>query len=1072
MQPPSSKHLTDEELKQQYGIHMTSRIQENEGEKEAKWADIEDDEDDWAPETLQWTDGTKVTLAHSDHGHSSSVTEEQSEKKQPPTPPETPDISDSSKDLPPRISSSVGPRATVLKLRSGTEKPSKPTLTSKGQVEKEGSPSKSPAPQPKSPWAPLPPVEKVSPALSTPPAHSQPPAQPSRFSAREHPAPEAHAPTPKEIAADDFNRFWRDNHSNGPRELYNSQSGKYELVTDIHTRRGVGRNDHHFRPSSLLQRGAYHESATSTPDFTHWNRRGTDSKVSDGSSNLERRIPFNDHVKQNDMLAQRPVSPIDESDGGSSFPQPPMAPSDLGGFSHNLTYAFLPTADDKSSKPEIPVEDPIAMQQRIMREKRDLARRRRQQEEEKEETARKERIQLKLASLGPPTSSKISQQQGHPAPEMSGSSVPPTAAHSPPRPPVLEPSGEPKQYGVMKIHPPETVTIPAHERARDKSHVSTNQNQQILSPRDSKAKPPKSAAPAPLNGLRLTGTVAETWKDSSLEESWPGTIPINQYPPWADQSMNSRPAPASSLWGPPAADKILGGNMFDRNFTGFSPPRSHLSLSEPLPIGQNMLNDKLANQERLLSLVHGPSLAENGLPSSPLPAPERKMPDNLQPIGHPGPIGPPSSQMPRWQVDHTSQFPKESYWSNFPIPPTASVEESGIRREFSAISQDEIRPTAASSMSTTFPGGWNRTAVEQTNQRAVIGGTKAAVEQPSISPLLGSSVADIPFAENPRSFASNATKESRFFPHGNEAAKKPSNPPVARARSPSPPPPEDFSSHPVFTGDSTRPLVHLPTPKPRVKLPPRNSVSVPAPPQPPPPPPPPKTFASMVATPPIRAPSKPITSTTFWQDRFNGLFGKKTSASNTALATKKITTIPIASATKEPLEVSSGPASASVSLPHQDSQVPDEAGKVASKAVEAEEAIFEDREAGSLPIVKVPDMAPQAAWAPAPRPGLSNYRPIQSQSIEPFVFTYLDNGQTSVVVHLPGRNGSIVHLPKKGGNHMNNLPRHRGPSGYRNRRGRVKVAYDSSRNSSRTGFSGPRPNGNYTSRVSASASSS
>lgn len=48
------KQLTDEELKQQYGIHMTSRIQEDGGGTEAKWADIEDDEDDWAPETIEW----------------------------------------------------------------------------------------------------------------------------------------------------------------------------------------------------------------------------------------------------------------------------------------------------------------------------------------------------------------------------------------------------------------------------------------------------------------------------------------------------------------------------------------------------------------------------------------------------------------------------------------------------------------------------------------------------------------------------------------------------------------------------------------------------------------------------------------------------------------------------------------------------------------------------------------------------------------------------------------------------------------------------------------------------------
>jgi hypothetical protein len=60
-QPP--KQMTDEELKQQYGIHLATRLQADESGKEAKWADIDEDEDDWTPDTVQWMDGTKSTVA-------------------------------------------------------------------------------------------------------------------------------------------------------------------------------------------------------------------------------------------------------------------------------------------------------------------------------------------------------------------------------------------------------------------------------------------------------------------------------------------------------------------------------------------------------------------------------------------------------------------------------------------------------------------------------------------------------------------------------------------------------------------------------------------------------------------------------------------------------------------------------------------------------------------------------------------------------------------------------------------------------------------------------------------------
>ncbi|EEP75885.1 predicted protein [Uncinocarpus reesii 1704] len=259
---------------------------------------------------------------------------------------------------------------------------------------------------------------------------------------------------------------------------------------------------------------------------------------------------------------------------------------------------------------------------------------------------------------------------------------------------------------------------------------------------------------------------------------------------------------------------------------------------------------------------------------------------------------------------------------------------------------------------------------------------------PSLHPL-EPSVDGLPFAENSK--VGTTTRGSRFFPQVSDQAKQAPDRHNVETRSPSPPPPEEISSHPVFNTDSPRPLVHLPGPKPRVKLPPRSSS---------PPPAPPATFASMVASgPPPPRGSQPIASTATWQDRFNGLFGKKSSQ---ALHGKKAV-LAVASATKEPLEVLPSDSSAAVSLPHfNDAELARDAGKVASKEVEEEEAIFEDREAGSLPVVNVPHMAPKAAWQPALPPSHQRarsrfQRPVQVQSIEPYIFGPIDKNNPGMV---------------------------------------------------------------------------
>jgi hypothetical protein len=58
----TNNQFTDEELKQKYGMHLATRLETDEKGQEFKWADIDDDEDDWVPETVEWMDGTKTSL--------------------------------------------------------------------------------------------------------------------------------------------------------------------------------------------------------------------------------------------------------------------------------------------------------------------------------------------------------------------------------------------------------------------------------------------------------------------------------------------------------------------------------------------------------------------------------------------------------------------------------------------------------------------------------------------------------------------------------------------------------------------------------------------------------------------------------------------------------------------------------------------------------------------------------------------------------------------------------------------------------------------------------------------------
>ncbi|KAA8649946.1 uncharacterized protein ATNIH1004_002625 [Aspergillus tanneri] len=1086
--PP--KHLTDEELKQQYGIHMTSRIQEDGGGTEAKWADIDDDEDDWAPETIEWTDGTKTNLTHPEPAPV-SATEHQAptENRDEPLPPEQVATAKDALRFVPKPTTSIGPNPTVLRLGANAERQAKnASILSRGPNERFPSLSTSPAPPPtKSPWAPLPPVEKISPVI--PPV--QPQQQFVRPSTREQPSvPDGFSGSvqPKEIAADDFNRSWREMQSGGTRELYNSRSGRYEPVPE--TRKGNWRSEQSLRAPSLLQRPtpgepagpaepspAFQTHRTGAQDGTHWARRRTSSNVSGGSGSFGRRMSIGrPDVAQRSFETRRgsqvngmvesplisrdlppPKEPLPETAPSQPGHGLPRSPRGSAATVHDRVLASSsatahppePHVGEETAASRVPQEDPVAMQQRIMKEKRMEARQRRLEQEEKEEAAKRERIRQKLEALGPPPEkAKPRRKESLESNKAESNASPSTAqiTHSPPKPPVPEPTGEPKQYGMMKVHHPDNVKkFIGKDRAADKGAPMAT-TRRIPSP----VHEPKADTTV-TNGLQSPGDsqahLPESFPDSKLEEQGPqwrsGLNAPSSYSPWAPNNKLVTTPAMTNPWKPLSSDKTLGNGIFDQGLGGF--PARDISLRGHLGLDQSSVTP-----------VSQPFSAPSRSPQesasiSPLPSPEVRHTsyEPINPIARPGPIGPPSSQHP-WQ--HENRVAGTAAWNNFhAVAAKREAEENEkLRGEMNAIRE------APSSLPVAFNETWRQVRTgDQAGRRQVVGISRSTENNntaPMSSPLPGLDhpVSTLPFAESSaRPFGSVAVRSSRFFPQVPiEHPKKP----VFEGddfRRPSPPPPEDMSNHPVYTGDMNKPLVHLPAPKPIVKLPPKVVTTSQHPP----------TFASMVAASPRSA---PVSTAASWQEKINCLFGKKT-------VPEKKNALAVTSASKEPLDVQLHIAAVSVLLPQND-EFPTGDGDITARQVEEAEEMFEDREVGSLPVVRVPTMAPAAAWQAAPAPSqsrlrLKNLKPMQVHSIEPFSFGFHDkdtSGNQRVSIRFPGAVlAKTIVLSKRSGNQ--NPLRPRGSSSYKPRKN-TKLREGAGSSSSKRSASSQHGTGNSSPR--------
>ncbi|KAL2022603.1 hypothetical protein VTK56DRAFT_4947 [Thermocarpiscus australiensis] len=1011
---PEPKKYTDEELKK-YGIHMATRLHPDDSKGQSNWADIDDDDEDWAPDTITWKDGTKIAIAHSDDHRappSEQVTGQAAkddgatDKAKAPAP-----------GTSPSVKPSVLPSGKGLVLKGA---PEKPTLVAK--------PPAPPAPV-KSPWAPLPKIDKVSPVAVDVPSQAGLKLPPKDASIQKTNTP----PPPKEIAADDFSRApWRDGAAGANRELFNSQSGRYEPVFD---RRGPMRPDaQHSRQPALLQRpppqeqqglvepaGAFQAGRNAEPPGPYGRRR-TSSNASGGSGSWQRPRGLEHPLPPPELVNARRASVAGKSDGPAS-PRS-FSPSGIqGGPRHGQAWqprvspgsvhaapyhqagqvpdgrAMPPPVQQPPVQPSVvPVtEEDYELQKRLMRERRELAMRRRQEEEAREEAARRERIRLKLEALGPAPESK-SAKMAAAAKEQAAT---PTQIQSRENPASQKPATTEGSQTSEKAVP----AAAAPEPAKQPSQLPNGVQAQGLPPPDGGEPRPQPHG----------STHAHPWP--------PATQPADRHPA---TSWGPQPS-AKNVWGAPNNNRSLGNGTFA---TDIGAPQLPQLPSKPGP---------------------GPIAPPNGGRTAVTSQAATSAPAARQP-----PIGPPrqisrNEQLPGVGGSTAERERKENSWAaavrlndeKFAEMLNAQYEERDRRLQAEGRSLTEIQPTIKDTWRPTKLDENGRRAEAAPKQTIQIGPenpwaataeSKSATSQqaPSVSSaapseyshLTTTSARDMTSASilSAKAAASQQSRGSRFFPSPREARQE-AGTGVVRPKSPSPPPP-DMAGHPAFDGDVTHPHVSLPRPHPVVRLPPsvakESQVGAAetnkAPPAPPRSPGPSFAWAAQAAYKgPDNTSRAPVHKDNVWQAKIDNLLGGRRMHSPPK-STGSDSGMRGASHQPEP----SSPQPSGISY---------ETDVMPTTKPMAEEC-FEEQEMGSVPPVRVPTVTPEMAWQPSPAPKVLPKKLYPAvTSAESISFPPDMSGAGTVwLVRLPGHESKQVVIPF--GRTRSN-PRRGGPRGGR-----------------------------------------
>ncbi|KAK4125425.1 hypothetical protein N657DRAFT_613304 [Parathielavia appendiculata] len=993
--PPEPKKYTDEELKK-YGIHMATRLQTDDPKaSQSNWADIDDDDEDWVPDTITWKDGTKIAIAPAE--------EHPAPAPEPAAPPTAKENEPAEKAKPPAPGPSPAVKPGVLASGKGLVlkgAPEKPTLVAK--------PPPPPAPT-KSPWAPLPKIDKVSPVAVDAPTQAGP-----IFPSKNAPTQQQTyaAPPPKEIAADDFSRgaAWRDGAPGANRELFNSQSGRYEPVFD---RRGPMRHEPsaHGRQPALLQRGLPHEqqgpieppgasqAGRNNEQQGSYGRRRGSSNVSGGSGSWQRLKSLEHPLPPPELINARRASQTGGSDspasprnfspsgvqGGPRQGQP-WQPRPSPGTIHATPFQTGGPAPDGRSMPPpaqppssvAVTEDEFELQKRLMRERRELAMRRRQEEEAREEAARRERIRLKLEALGPPPESNSAKK---------------AAAKEQPATPTQIQS---REKGTSEKSTP----AESHVAKRDVPAAA------VMS-EPAKPTPPSNGPPAqPLPQLDGVEPRSQQPSGSSHSHSWaPAARPPDR------QSAGWGLQPSKNVWAAPISNRSLGNGTFAAD-------------------------------------IGAPQLPTGPGPIAP-PSSARAGPPAWQP-----PIGPPR-QPSRGSAERDREM-KDTAWAaavrlnddKFAEMLNTEYEDRQRRMQAEGRSLTDIQPAIRETwrpVKLDDNGVRTEAATKQTLQIGQENPWAAAVESKSVPPQQTPSVssgATSEYSQLPQGAvptrdlasasmlgAKTATAQqgrgSRFFPSrdarqeaGRDVRTEASSE-VLRYTSPSPPPP-DMDGHPAFDGDATHPHVSLPRPHPVVRLPP--SVGK-------------ETQADAGKAPPgqsrSQGPSFAWAAQAAYREPDNGPRAAAQKTDSTWQA--KIDSL--LGGRKVHPSRAAGPDSRVSHHNHEaPSPVPQTVHPRTDESVTSkvmDEECFEEQEMGSTPPIRLPKTIPEMAWQPSPPP-----KPLHKKlypvvvSRDPISFPVDVSGAGTVWrVRIPGTESKSITIPF--GRTRSNPRRGGGPRGGR-----------------------------------------
>jgi hypothetical protein len=730
---------------------------------------------------------------------------------------------------------------------------------------------------------------------------------------------------------------------------------------------------------------------------------------------------------------------------------------------------------------QTPIEDPIAMQKKIMRESRELALKRRREQEEREEAERKERIRKKMEALGlpPPTEKKENSIDATQAPSVlpaaDGKEVSQTVsgkdnmhpAQSVPKPPVLESTDDVKHYGMMKVHHPVSLRRQLSNRRQVLKHLAganlvdgshappsteTSESDTTGAPNVTTITPsnPTDSGPLQIQQERLPSP------DKGREQLG-GTStadPEGRKNYWGSATAATSARPR--LWGLPKSEALADSSALKPDFLELrsgqqsSVQLHHTSARTPGPIGPPSANQPLSD------------IANNTRPSNNPDAGRTPLSTQQSPLSRSGfrlthpveqamagqhrigtGIVPPSAPAASTSALQTSSLAEKKAISAWKSLPT-QLEANDAATAINALKERKERPEDPAPAPLTFHDTWRQVVVDpnQPNNRRKFtsvtdvfhGAGKSEVFDSGARPTArGAGTATSGMSRSTASPANNG-RESRFFPHTAQPSANP-EPRVSSDTTDSgidlgfdlcPPPESSSTNHPAYDGDPKHIHVSLPTPKPIVRLPPTvGQMGPPAVVVPP-------TTTTTIDVPRSPLPRSTTESAPSWQDKINGLFGRKPSVSS-----NKSHTPTVSPASKAPLEVASVAHPATVSLPaqavvaatgnerHEDKPTnKDYAGEGFATRV-TDDVLFEEREFGSLPTVKLPPGPPASAsaWQPVKaqtgaKSRIKFPRPVLAISREPFMLDDIRNTPAgpavAIEVRLPGsfRRISIPYKPR------------------------------------------------------------